>query len=62
MGKHESGYLYPTPAWVVEALAEHIGLAGKVVWECAAGTGTMTEALKAAGASRVYCTDISTHD
>ena len=64
MDKHETGFervdrdLYPTPAWAVEALAEHLDLAGKCVWECAAGTGRMAEALKAAGAARVYCTDI----
>jgi hypothetical protein len=63
MGKHESGFeridkdLYPTPPWTVEALAEHLGLAGKSVWECATGTGKMAEALKAAGAA-VYCTDV----
>jgi hypothetical protein len=64
MGKHETGFeradrdLYPTPAWAVAALAEHLELAGKSVWECAAGTGKMAEALKAAGAARVYCTDV----
>ncbi len=63
MGKHEAGYLridkdfYPTPAWPVWALAGHIRLAGKFVWEPAAGAGHMAETLKAIGAS-VYCTDI----
>jgi hypothetical protein len=63
MGKHETGFervdrdLYPTPAWAVAALAEHLDLAGRSVWECATGTGRMAEALKAAGAT-VYCTDI----
>jgi hypothetical protein len=66
MGKHETGFervdrdLYPTPVWAVEALAEHVDLVGKVVWEPAAGTGRMVEALKAAGAAHVYCTDIIT--
>jgi hypothetical protein len=63
MGKHETGFeridkdLYPTPPWAVEALTEHLSLAGKRVWECATGTGKMAEALKAAGAT-VYCTDV----
>ena len=63
MGKHERGYergdkdLYPTPPWVVDALAEHLDIQGKIIWECAAGTGQMTEALKVAGAARVYSSD-----
>jgi hypothetical protein len=63
VGKHETGFarierdFYPTPSWVVEALAEHVDLAGMHVWECACGDGRMAEALKAAGAS-VYATDI----
>jgi hypothetical protein len=56
VGKHETGFarierdFYPTPSWVVEALVEHIDLAGLRIWECAAGDGRMAEALKAAGA------------
>jgi predicted RNA methylase len=67
MGKHETGFqridgdLYPTPAWVVEALAEHIDLIGKTIWECAAGRGHMVEALRAAGAARVHATDVFNH-
>ena len=63
MGKHENGYarierdFYPTPAWVTEALAERINLAGLYVWEPACGDGCMAEALKVAGAI-VYTTDI----
>jgi hypothetical protein len=63
MSKHETGYarierdFYPTPAWVVDALDEHIELSGLRVWECACGDGRMAEALKAAGAI-VYATDI----
>ena len=63
MGKHERGYergdkdLYPTPPWVVDALAEHLDIQGKIIWECVAGTGQMTEALKVAGAARVYSSD-----
>jgi hypothetical protein len=68
MGKHETGFerverdLYPTPPWAVEALAEYLELTGKVVWECAAGTGKMAKALEDAGAARVYCTDIVPRD
>jgi hypothetical protein len=66
MGKHETSYarverdLYPTPAWVIAALAEHLHLRGRRVWEPAAGNGQMTEALRAAGA-QVYATDIADH-
>jgi hypothetical protein len=68
MGKHETNYvrverdLYPTPLWVIDALAEHVDLAGKVVWEPATGIGRMAEALKGAGAARVYTTDIVARD
>ena len=64
MGKHETGFarverdLYPTPGWCIDALAEHVDLAGLQVWEPAAGNGDMVEALKAAGAASVYATDI----
>lgn len=64
MGKHETSFPrvesdhYPTLAWVVTALAEHINLDGRDVWEFAAGDGQMAEALKAAAAARVYCTDV----
>ena len=64
MGKHETGFVrverdhYPTPSWVVtDALAAHVDLAGMRVREHACGTGEMSEALKAVGAS-VYSTDI----
>lgn len=65
MGKHETSFerierdLYPTPPWCIEALAEHVDLTGLEVWEPAAGSGSMVEALKAAGAT-VHATDI--HD
>jgi hypothetical protein len=65
MGKHETGYarierdFYPTPAWVVEALAEHVEIAGKAIWEPAAGDGRMVEALRALGAAKVYASDIA---
>jgi hypothetical protein len=63
MGKHETGYarverdLYPTPHWVIAALAEHVNLHRLTVWECACGDGRMVETLRLAGA-RVYATDI----
>ena len=65
MGKHERGYedarpekdLFPTSGWVTDALAEHINIAGKTVWECACGTGMMAEALRANGAE-VLCSDV----
>jgi hypothetical protein len=67
VGKHETGFArierdhYPTPSWVVEALAAHVDLAGLRIWECACGDGRMAEALKAAGAS-VYASDVETRD
>jgi hypothetical protein len=64
-GEHETGYArverdnYPTPSWVVvDALAEHVPLRGRSVWEMACGDGRMSEALMAAGCARVYSTDI----
>jgi hypothetical protein len=63
MGKHGSmprveGDHYPTPDWAIAALAEHIELAGKTIWEPATGAGCMAEALKAAGAT-VFCSDVT---
>jgi hypothetical protein len=64
MGKHGAEYarverdLYPTPHWVVAALAEHIDLTGLTVWEPACGDGRIVEALRSAGCARVYATDI----
>ena len=65
MGKYDNGVsyprapddFYPSPDWVVDALCEYVDLAGRWVWECAAGDGRMAEALKRAGA-RVYASDI----
>lgn len=42
--------LYATPAWVVDALAEHVILEQRVVWEPACGTGKMVVALERHGA------------
>jgi hypothetical protein len=63
MGKHEDGCeradkdSYPTPSWVTWALIEYIPVAGKRIWELAAGRGDMAEVLAAAGAE-VCATDI----
>src|SRR5262249_36731887 len=63
VGKHEAGYArverdsYPTPTWVVAALAEHVGLAGLRVWEPACGDGRMVEALRRYGC--IYTSDIA---
>jgi hypothetical protein len=63
LGKHEIGFArierdhYPTPPWVVEALAAHVDLAGMHIWECACGDGRMVEALRAIGAI-VYASDV----
>jgi len=62
LGKHGSyprvdGDHYPTPDWAIAALAEHVDLAGQLIWEPACGAGRMVEALKAAGAT-VYCSDV----
>jgi hypothetical protein len=67
VGKHEVSYPrvhrdhYPTPQWVVEALAAHVDLTGLTIWEPAAGNGRMAEALKQAGAARVYCSDVASY-
>ena len=67
MGKHETSYermerdLYPSPAWVVAALAEHLDLHGLTAWECACGKGDMAGALRLAGCTRVHCSDIANY-
>jgi hypothetical protein len=64
MGKHETNYpradrdYYPTPAWPVAALAEHVDLAGRNVWEPAAGSGSLARALVGLGAT-VFCSDVA---
>lgn len=65
MAKRDSGYepkersFYPTPAWVIAALAEIVSLKGRTIWEPACGTGEMAEAIAAAG-GMPHATDI--HD
>jgi hypothetical protein len=67
MGKHETKYdrvprdRYPTPAWVVHALAEYVELKNRRIWEPAAGDGRMARALETHGA-RVFSSDIEPHD
>ena len=67
MAQRESGYarvaadLYETPAWVIDALAEHVSLDGKGIWEPACGTGQMAKAIKAAGAAYAHASDIIDH-
>ena len=64
MAQRVSGYIrrdlefYPSPKWTVDALAEHVGLRGKTIWEPACGTGEMSEAIRDAGAAHVHSTDI----
>lgn len=50
---------YPSPAWIVEALAEQVDLRGKTIWEPACGEGQMVRALEAVGAGRVHATDVN---
>lgn len=52
--------LYQTPAWVVDALAEHVNLNGLAIWEPACGEGQMVRALEAHGA-HVTATDLMEH-
>jgi hypothetical protein len=64
VGKHGSMErverdFYPTPSWVVEALAEHVEVTNKVIWEPAAGDGRMVEAFRSLGAAKVYASDIA---
>lgn len=51
---------YPTPAWVIAALAEHVNLNGLSVWEPACGKGQMVSALASAGATFI-ATDLHSH-
>ena len=63
MSQRNSGYEridgdhYETPGWVVDALAVHLRLRHRFVWECACGGGKMVRALERHGA-RVIASDI----
>lgn len=65
MSQRSSGFkrvpadLYQTPAWVIDALEEHICLDG-TVWEPACGEGKMVRAIEAYGAE-VIATDKNNH-
>jgi hypothetical protein len=66
MTRGNSGYarvpaeLYQTPAWVLDALVEHVPLAGKLIWEPACGEGKLVRAMERHGA-RVHGTDLYDH-
>jgi hypothetical protein len=53
--------LYQTEPWATEALLRHVDVAGKFVWEPAAGNHLMADVLREAGAM-VACTDIAIYD
>lgn len=57
MAQRVSGYepkansLYESPPWIVDALCEHVCLRGLSVWEPAAASGQLADALVAQGAT-----------
>lgn len=53
--------LYETEAWATEALLASFPLAGKAVWEPAAGNHKMADVLAAHGA-QVFTSDVVTYD
>jgi hypothetical protein len=67
MSQRESGYdrikddAYNTPAWVTEALLQHVSFHDLIVWEPAAGIGKMVDALRRAGIN-VFRSDINEHE
>lgn len=67
MSQRESGYarkerdLYETPAWVTKALLPHLPSGSLAIWEPAAGSGKMSDAL-IEGGHRVYSSDIEHGD
>jgi hypothetical protein len=66
MGKHQTGYArverdgYQSPPWLIKALAEHVELRDRYVWEFAANSGRMSQALRDQGA-QVFSSDIEPH-
>ena len=56
--KRQPGDLYITPPWVVECLHPYLRGIAKYVWEPAAGTGKMADALRSLG-YEVHASDIS---
>ena len=67
MGKHGTGYArvgrdhYPTPYWVIAALAEWLELRGLTVWEPACGDGGMAAALRQQSCARVHTSDLANY-
>jgi hypothetical protein len=65
MSQRISGYVrqandsYQTPSWVTDALVPHVRSLALHIWEPAAGSGKMVDALSNAG-FRVVATDITT--
>lgn len=57
----EKNDLYQTEPWATEALLRHFPVAGKLVWEPAAGNHLMADVLRAHGA-RVITSDIEIYD
>jgi hypothetical protein len=63
MSQRHSGYarkerdLYETPQWVTETLLDTIDIAGPIIWEPAAASGKMVEALTSRG-FEVFASDI----
>jgi hypothetical protein len=55
-GDREIDDFYPTPAYAVEALLQREKFDG-YIWECACGTGDISEVLKTAGCN-VYSSDL----
>lgn len=54
--------LYQTEPWATEALLRRFPVAGLDVWEPAAGNHLIADVLRAAGANRVWTSDIATYD
>lgn len=52
--------LYETEAWATEALIRHVPVAGKTVWEPAAGNHKIADVLRSRGAA-VFTSDIVTY-
>lgn len=57
----EANDLYQTEPWATEALLRHFPVAGKTVWEPAAGNHLMADVLRESGAA-VFASDIATYD
>ncbi|KAA0970835.1 hypothetical protein FPY71_10185 [Aureimonas fodinaquatilis] len=53
--------LYQTEPWATRALIKHFPVAGKTVWEAAAGNHLMADVLRDAGAD-VVTSDVETYD